>query len=164
MPAAEIRPAGADDLAAGAAIYDHEVLHSTATFDTEPQGVRLWAPRLASGPALHLLVAVVDGAVVGYAFSSRYRPRPAYDRTREVSVYLATSARGRGLGRLLYDDLLARLVADGMHRAVAVIALPNEASEGRHAAVGFTRVGVLAEVGRKFDAWVDTAVWERALG
>ena len=99
------------------------------------------------------------GAVVGYAYSASYRTRPAYARTRETSVYLAADAVGQGLGRALYDDLLARLRADGMHIALAVIALPNPASEALHRAYGFERVGVLPEVGYKFDRWIDTAFW-----
>ena len=88
---------------------------------------------------------------------SAYRPRPAYARTREISVYLAADARGRGLGRLLYDALLPRLRDDGVHTAVALIALPNDASLALHRACGFAQVGVLREVGRKFDTWIDTA-------
>ena len=100
-----------------------------------------------------------SGEVVGYAYSSSYRPRPAYARTREVSVYLDDSARGQGLGRQLYDELLARLRADGVHQVLAVIALPNDASEALHRSCGFSRVGLLPEVGWKFDRWIDTALW-----
>ena len=95
------------------------------------------------------------------AYAVTYRARPAYDATRETSVYLAPSARGRGLGRALYDELLRRVDADGIHVCLAVIAQPNAASEALHAAVGFRHVGTLHEVGRKFDRWVDTAVWQR---
>ena len=65
------------------------------------------------------------------------------------------------LGRLLYDELLGRLRADGVHQVLAVIALPNDASEALHRACGFERVGVLPEVGWKLDRWIDTAVWGR---
>ncbi len=101
--------------------------------------------------------------MVGYAYSSTYRPRPAYDRTREVSVYLDAAARGQGAGRRLYDDLLARLREDGVHQVLAVIAQPNEASEALHRACGFERVGLLPEVGWKQDRWVDTAIWALTL-
>lgn len=101
--------------------------------------------------------------MVGYAYSSSYRPRPAYARTREVSVYLDAAARGQGHGRALYDDLLGRLVGDDVHQVLAVIALPNDGSEALHRACGFSRLGVLPEVGRKFDRWIDTAIWGRTL-
>jgi L-amino acid N-acyltransferase YncA len=154
------REATEQDLAVIKAIYDHQVRHGIATFDLVPPPVETWAERLASTrPGDHLLVAEREGEVLGYAYSSTYRPRPAYDRTRETSVYLAPESAGRGLGRALYDDLLARLRADGMHVALGVVALPNPASEALHRACGFQRVGVLPEVGNKFDRWIDTAFW-----
>jgi L-amino acid N-acyltransferase YncA len=154
------RPATEQDLPAIKAIYDREVTTGIATFDTEPPPLEKWAARLASTEAgERVLVAELDGAVAGYAYSSTYRPRRAYDRTRETSVYLAPEATGQGLGRALYDDLLSRLREDGMHVALGVIALPNPASEALHRAFGFERVGVLPEVGNKFDRWMDTAFW-----
>ena len=132
-----------------------------------------WSPRpgptgrarLASPePGDHLLVADADGEVLGYAYSASYRPRPAYALTRETSVYLAADARGQGLGRRLYDALLPRLRDDGVHTAVALIALPNDASLALHRACGFTEVGVLRGVGRKFDRWIDTAWLQLMLG
>ncbi|HWM74924.1 MAG TPA: GNAT family N-acetyltransferase [Nocardioides sp.] len=154
------RVATEQDLPAVKAIYDHQVETGISTFDTSPPPLEYWRARLASTESGdHLLVAERDGAVVGYAYSASYRPRPAYARTRETSVYLAADALGQGLGRVLYDDLLARLRADGMHVALAVIATPNPASEALHRGFGFERVGVLPEVGHKFDRWVDTGLW-----
>ena len=84
----------------------------------------------AARPGEHLLVVVAeDGEVRGYAESSVFRDRPAYERTREVSVYLGLDAQQQGFGRRLYDELLGLLRADGIHVALAVIALPNPASE-----------------------------------
>jgi phosphinothricin acetyltransferase len=157
-----LRTATVADLPAIAAVYNDAVLHSVATFDVEPQSPELFADRVASTrPGDHVLVAEEGGRVVGMAYAATYRPRPAYDGTRETSVYLAPDARGRGLGRALYDELLRRVDADGIHVCLAVIAAPNPASEALHAAVGFERVGTLREVGRKFDRWVDTAWWQR---
>jgi len=78
-------------------------------------------------------------------------------------VYLEESARGHGLGRRLYDELLARLTEAGMHTAVALVALPNPGSVALHRATGFTEVGVMREVGWKQDRWVDTAWFQRPL-
>ena len=155
-----IRAAQDADLDAVAAIYAHEVRSGIATFDVVPPPRSYWEARRASTePGDHLVVAAAeaDGDVVGYAYASSYRPRPAYRLTREVSVYLAAGARGRGLGRRLYDDLLPRLRDDGVHTAVALVALPNDASLALHRACGFEQVGVMREVGRKFDRWIDTA-------
>jgi len=152
-----VREAVAADLPAIKAIYDEQVAHGLATFDTVAPPLAHWQDRLDSPH--HLLVAVDGPTVLGYAYSATYRPRAAYDRTREVSVYLDETARGRGVGRALYDDLLARLRADGIHTVLAVIALPNPASEALHRGFGFTRVGVLPEVGHKLGRWVDTAFY-----
>jgi L-amino acid N-acyltransferase YncA len=158
-----VRAATSADLPAIAAIYNDAVRTSLSTFDTEPKPPEHFADRVASTrPGDHVLVAEDDeGSVLGFAYASTYRPRKAYAATRETSVYLADGTRGRGLGRALYDELLARVDADGIHTVLAVIAQPNPASEALHVATGFERVGVLREVGRKFDAWVDTALWQR---
>ena len=157
-----LRTATTADLPALAAIYNEAVATSVATFDVEPQPPELFADRVASTrPGDHVVVAEVGGGVVGMAYAAAYRPRPAYDGTRETSVYLAGDARGRGLGSALYRELLARVDADGIHLCLAVIAQPNPASEALHEALGFERVGTLREVGRKFDRWVDTTIWQR---
>ncbi len=159
---ARLRTAVADDLAAMTAVYNEAVTHSLATFDVEPRPEDHYAAAVASRrPGDHVVVAEVDGRVVGMAYSGTYRPRPAYDGTREVSIYLDAGVRGAGLGRGLYEELLARVDADGIHTCLAVVALPNPASEALHRAVGFEPVGVLREVGLKFGRWVDTAWWQR---
>jgi L-amino acid N-acyltransferase YncA len=101
--------------------------------------------------------------VVGFAYSSAYRPRPGYRLTRETSVYLSEDARGQGLGRRMYDDLLDLLRADGIHVALALIALPNPASVALHEACGFEHLGTMREVGWKFDRWLDTAWYQLVL-
>jgi phosphinothricin acetyltransferase len=158
-----VRDAVPDDLPAMAAIYDEQVRTSVATFDTQPRGAAYLGEKLAhAGEGDVVLVAHEDRDILGYAFSGPFRPRPAYDGTKEVSVYVATAARRRGIARALYGVLLARLdELPQVHTQVAVIALPNDASEALHREVGFERVGVLREVGRKFDRWVDTAWYQR---
>jgi L-amino acid N-acyltransferase YncA len=157
-----IRAATAGDLEAMADIYNEAVTTSLATFDLTPQPPALFAERVASTrPGDHVVVAEDRDRVLGMAYAVPYRPRPAYDATRETSVYLSSAARGRGLGRALYGELLRRVDADGIHACLAVVAQPNAASEALHAASGFEHVGTLREVGRKFDRWVDTAWWQR---
>ncbi len=159
-----IRPATPDDLAGITAIYDEQVLTGISTFDLEPPPASYWAHRLASDePGDHFLVDEDAAEVRGFAYSSDYRPRPGYRLTRETSVYLAERARGRGLGRRLYDALLPRVAADGMHVVLALVALPNPASVALHEACGFELLGTMREVGRKFDRWLDTAWYQRML-
>lgn len=157
-----VRTATVADLPAMAEIYGAAALDSLATFDVDPQPPDHFAARVASRRlGDHTVVAEVASQVVGMAYAVPYRPRPAYDLTRETSIYLAADARGVGAGRLLYGELLRRVDGDGIHVCLAVIAQPNPASEALHRAVGFEPVGTLREVGRKFDAWADTALWQR---
>lgn len=159
----EIRDARPDDVPAMAAIYDEAVRTSVATFDLEPVGHALLTEKVAHAQGSdHVLVALVDGEVVGYAYAGAFRPRPAYAGTKEVTVYLASPARGRGVGRALYDELLRRLDADpAVHTQIAVVALPNPASEALHRSLGFAPVGTMREVGHKLGRWVDVAYLQR---
>jgi len=160
----EVRAATAADLPGAAAIYDDQVRTGISTFDLDPPPVTYWQHHLdSSEPGDHFLVVERDSEVVGFAYSSSYRPRPGYRLTRETSVYLAEHARGQGLGRRLYDDLLAAVSADGIHVALALIALPNAPSVALHEACGFEHLGTMREVGRKFDRWLDTAWYQRIL-
>jgi phosphinothricin acetyltransferase len=160
-----IRPAVADDLSDIAAIYNHEIANSVATFDLEPPSGDYWHKRLAGAhEGDHLLVAVdADQDVVGYAYSWSYRPRPAYSLTRETSIYLDPSVRGRGIGRMLYPALLDTMAESGVHTAVALVALPNPGSVALHKACGFEHVGSMREVGYKFDQWVDVEWYQKML-
>ena len=158
-----VRPAIEDDLEDIAAIYKHEVETSIVTFDLEPPDLAYWRERLTgSHPGDHLLVAVdTDDDVVGYAYSWSYRPWPAYDTTRETSVYLDPSVRGKGIAKTLYDALLDTIAMSGVHTAVALVALPNPASIRLHESCGFEHVGTMRQVGFKFDTWIDVAWYQR---
>ena len=152
------------DLAAVAAIYEREVRTGVATFDEEPPSPDAWLAKLRSiDPGDHFLVAEIDGSVVGYAYSTAYRTRTAYRHTRETTVYVAPDATGQGVGRALYDDLLAQLRADGMRTALAAIALPNPGSIALHEAVGYHQLGVMREVGFKLGRWIDVGWWQLLL-
>ena len=159
-----IRPATTADLPTVAGIYAREVHTGVATFDLEPRPLEVWEGRLAgTEPGDHLLVAEADGDVRGYASSSAYRPKAGYRHTRETTIYLADGAQGQGLGTRLYGELLDLLVADGMHLALAAIALPNPASIALHRTFGFEEVGVMREAGRKFDRWIDVLWLQKRL-
>lgn len=159
-----IRVAATQDVHGIAAIYDEQVRTGISTFDLEPPPASYWGHLVESTrPGDHFLVAELAGVVVGFAYAGTYRPRPGYRLTRETSVYLAEPARGRGLGRRLYDDLLPRLASDGMHVALALIALPNPASSALHEACGFVHRGTMREVGHKFERWIDTAWYQLSL-
>ena len=162
-----IRPSSADDVPAIAAIYAWHVLHGTGTFELEPPDNAETARRrddvLAKG--LPWLVAEQLGRVVGYAYANHFRPRPAYRFCLEDSIYLDPAAQGRGIGRLLLAELLARCQARGARQMLAVIGdSANHASIGVHRALGFAPVGLLSDAGWKFERWVDVVIMQRALG
>jgi 2-haloacid dehalogenase len=162
----DVRTAEDSDAEQLIAIYNHYVMTGGATFDLDPVPVDRAAEFFehygATGPH-RLLVATIDGRVAGYATSGQLRSRPAYDASVEVTVYLAPDAGGRGIGSMLYQQLLADLAAEGLHRALAVIAQPNPASVALHRRFGFTDVGVMHEVGRKHGRWWDVLWMERAI-
>lgn len=159
----EIRPAAVADAVGIHAIYAEEVRSGWATFDLTVPGLASFEAWFGDdAPGHHVVVAVDDGAVIGYARSGTFRSRAAYDPTVETSVYVTRP--GRGVGTALYRALLALLDAGPCHLAVANVALPNDASLALHARFGFTHVGTLAEVGRKFEVWHDVALWQRRIG
>ncbi len=164
----QVRDAAPGDLPAVAAIYTHYVLKTTITFNTEVRTPREWIDRyeVAVGTGqFHLLVAHDDdGSVLGYVETQRFRPKPAYDRSLELSVYVSPDATGRGVGNALYEHLFARLERDErFHRAYSIIALPNDVSVAFHQRWGFVHRGTLTEVGYKFGRYLDVAYYERAL-
>jgi phosphinothricin acetyltransferase len=157
-----IRDVRDDDLAAIAAIVNHFIATTTVNFRTAPQTVADWRADWQAGAArFPWLAAEVDGTVAGVAYAGTWKPRAAYDRTVETTVYVAPDRGRRGIGRALYAELLARLDAAGFHTQIAVIALPNEPSVALHEAFGFAHVGTLREVGWKQDRWCDTGFWQR---
>ena len=153
-----VRDATEADLAAVAEIYAHETRHSISTFDTEERSVEVWRHKL--GGQYPFLVAD-DDSVPAYAYASEFRDRPAYHLTVETSVYVHRDARGRRLGSLLYDALLARLAEQGFHTALALIALPNDASVRLHERAGFEHAGTMREVGDKHGRMIDVAIYQR---
>jgi phosphinothricin acetyltransferase len=163
----EIRPATVDDLPALNDIYNQYVAEAHYTFDVEPMTPderREWFKHYDTSGPYRVLVAVSGGAVVGYASSSRFRAKPAYDTSIETSVYLAPESVGRGSGSRLYDGLLKALEGEDVHRAYAGIALPNPASIGLHERFGFKRVAHFTEQGRKFGRYWDVAWYEKPIG
>jgi phosphinothricin acetyltransferase len=166
MSTHSIRAATPDDLEALTEIYNHYIVHSTVTFDLQPFTVaerRPWFDDHASSGLHRLLVAIDEhGTCVGYATSSRWRPKPAYNSTVEVSVYCHPEARGRGYGTALYGALFAVLEREDVHTIVAGVSLPNDASLALHARFGFRPVGVFHAVGRKFGKYWDVAWFERS--
>lgn len=161
-----IRAARSEDLPALTGLYNHYVRETAITFDIEPYTVerrRPWLEQFAETGRHRLFVACEEDRPVGYAGSTRFRTKAAYETTVEVGIYLAKEATGRGLGTRLYRQLFDALAGEDIRRAVAGITLPNDASLALHRRFGFEPVGVFQEVGRKFDRYWDVQWLERPL-
>jgi L-amino acid N-acyltransferase YncA len=167
MSAVVIRPSNADDLDAVTRIYAWNVEHGTGTFEIEAPDRAEMERRRADvlAKALPWIVLESTGQVVGYAYANQFRPRPAYRFCVEDSVYLAPDTIGRGFGRLLLAELLARCEAAGARQMLAVIGdSANAGSIGVHRALGFAPVGTMKAAGWKFDRWLDVVVMQKSLG
>lgn len=166
LPGVVVRAGNDGDLAAITDIYNYYVRSTAATFDLEPftaEERRTWLEQYdVSGPH-RLFVATGGQRVLGYATSSRFRAKAAYETSVETTVYCDPAATGHGVGGLLYAELFAALGREDLHRAYAGIALPNEASVRLHRAFGFREVGTYREVGRKHGRYWDVQWFERPL-
>lgn len=159
-----VRSAVPDDVPALTDLYNHYVVETPITFDLVPWTVderRTWFEHYATDGRLRLLVALLDEDVVGYATSSRFRDKAAYETSVEATVYCRPDVVGQGIGTALYAHLFSALASEDVHRAYAGVTLPNDASIGLHRRFGFTDIGVYREVGRKFGRYWDVLWLER---
>jgi phosphinothricin acetyltransferase len=148
-------------------IYNHEILHTTALYEYEPRSVAFMEQWLASKQAAGLPLLGVElepGGLAGFATWGPFRPFPAYGHTVEHSVYVDSTARGRGVGKTLLAALVEEARGQGLHTMVGVIAATNAASIGLHRRLGFTPCGTVREAGFKFGRWLDVEYWQLILG
>jgi L-amino acid N-acyltransferase YncA len=159
-----LRDAEESDLPAITALYGREVEGGTATFETRPPTVAEMGQRLAAvrGQGLPWRVAEVDGRFAGYAYASPFRPRPAYRYGVEISIYVEAEARGKGVGRVLLEALIANVRALGLRHLIGAISDSDTsaASIRLHRALGFCDAGVYRQVGWKFDRWLDVTLMQ----
>jgi len=162
-----VRPAEQSDLPAIQAIYAHHVLTGFASFEEVAPALEEMRRRYddVARRSLPYLVAETGGALAGYGYCSPYRARSAYRFSLEDSVYVRLDMQGRGVGKALLSELIARAEQIGYRQMIAVIGdSAHAASTGLHAAAGFLRVGTLRSVGFKFGRWVDSVLMQRSLG
>lgn len=162
---AVIRPALEQDIPVIRDIYNYFVSNSTATFATAEESLderKEWFTSHQNN-ALPIVVAEHDGHVVGWASFSYYHQRCAYRQTVEISFYIHHQYVGRGIGSLLAEDLLRRARSNGYHCVVSLVCSENESSIALLKKFDFETVGVLREVGRKFDRWLDVTLLQKLL-
>ncbi len=161
--ACDIRRAEIGDLKEIVEIYNHYVANTHYTFDTEPfteETRKDWWVQFDH--KRYQCWVITDGSVRGYACSTLFKPKQAYETSVEVSVYLDANTTGHGLGGPLYERLFTELGIQDVHRAYAGIALPNQPSVKFHKRFGFKHAATFNEVGRKFDRYWDVTWYERS--
>ena len=165
MQTLALRTAEARDAEAIAAIYNHEVTHEVSTFDLVPRSVeeqREWIA--ARSGAFSVIVADdVQLGVVGFAALSTYRDRAGYRTTVENSIYVRRDQQRRGIGKLLLARLLDIARDSGFHMVIARIEASSDGSIALHASLGFVKVGIEREIGRKHGRWLDSLIMQKML-
>lgn len=160
-----IRSVTKDDAAGIAEIYNYYIANTFITFENEAVSADEISARISDvvSALLPWLVLEENGAIIGYAYATTWRARPAYKNTIETTIYLSKDSWGKGYGRLLYSKLIAELASSGFHTAIGGIALPNDASVKLHESLGFKKVAHFQEVGFKFNQWIDVGFWQLML-
>jgi L-amino acid N-acyltransferase YncA len=160
-----VRLATVEDASAIARIHNEGIADRVATFETEPRtGVQVAAALAEKGDRYPTIVVARDGEVVAWASAGPYRNRAAYAGVAEHSVYVARSARGAGIGRVVLDGLCQAYAERGFWKIVSRIFPENVASLALHERCGFRVVGVYRRHGRLDDEWRDCVIVERLLG
>ena len=160
-----IRPVTINDAARIAEIYNYYVTDTIITFEEDPVDSAEYVGRIEALQARELpwLVWESDGIVAGYAYACPWRTRIAYRFTVESAIYVARDELGKGIGTKLYAELIDELRIRNFNSVMGLISLPNPESINLHERFGFKKVGQHAQVGWKFDRWIDVGVWQLML-
>lgn len=159
-----IREVKLEDAAAIAAIYNEYVLNTTITFEKEEVSVEEMSRRIKDFSAhFPYFVYEEEGNVVGYAYIHAWKTRAAYAQTREITIYMKSDCRGRGIGPALLSHLIETCKQQEVHVLIACITEGNTASIALHEKFGFKQVADYKEVGNKFDRWIGVSDYELIL-
>ncbi len=153
-----------NDVQALLEIYNYYVLNTTVTFDIDPLPIETFTKKLNQINADYpFIVYEEDNEILGYAYGSRFRPKPAYNYVVESTVYVKHTAHAKQIGTKLYAELIRLLKETNLHTVLGVLTIPNEASIGLHEKFGFEQVANLKEVGLKFGEWQNIGIWQLKL-
>ena len=156
-----IRSVRLEDAKEIAEIYNYYILNSVVTFEETPVGAEEIEQRIRSIIArFPWIIYEVNGRIIGYAFASEWKSRCAYNHSVESTIYLKQGEENKGIGSVLYQELVEQLREMDLHAIIGGIALPNDASVCLHEKFGFEKVAHFKEVGFKFGNWIDVGYWE----
>ena len=156
-----IRPVNLEDAAQIAEIYNYYIKNTHQTFETEALSANEMQTRIAKIIEDYpYLVAEDAGEIHGYACATQFKMRQAYEFSAEVSIYVKSDAKQKGIGTQLYEKLFEELKETDIHALIAGISLPNDPSVKFHQKLGFSKVAHFREVGYKLGRWVDVGYWE----
>lgn len=164
MKECRIRSATSSDCEAIAQIYNYYIRETIITFEEQEVTAEEMEVRVEDVVTAGLPWLVVEdaGGIAGYAYAKKWKVRAAYRHSVETTIYLEPTRTGMGIGRFLYEALIGVLREKPIHTIIGGIALPNAASVALHERLGFVKVAHFAEVGFKFNQWIDVAYWQRA--
>uniref|UniRef100_UPI0032170574 arsinothricin resistance N-acetyltransferase ArsN1 family B n=1 Tax=uncultured Draconibacterium sp. TaxID=1573823 RepID=UPI0032170574 len=159
-----IRDIHINDSKAIADIYNYYINNTCITFEEIPVTESDIKERIKSHNLnLPWIVYEESGEIAGYAYASEWKSRCAYKFSVESTVYLKQGKEGKGIGTILYRELLNRIARSNIHAVIGGIALPNKPSIALHEKLGFEKVAQFKEVGYKFEKWIDVGYWELVL-
>ena len=158
-----IRRATSADAPFIAQTYRPFVEHSWASFETHAPTADEIAGRIEQAADAYPWLIAEAGDRLGYAYASPHRSRAAYRTSVDTAIYCAETARGKGVGKVLYQTLIDVLIAQNYVMAFAGVAMPNDASVSLHRRLGFELIGTYPNVGFKHGAWRNTTWWSRPL-
>lgn len=141
-------------------IFNDAILNSTALYDYKPwtmDTMKVWFETKAQHNFPVIGIVDDEGVLMGFGSYGQFRMRPAYKYTIENSLYVHRDHRGKGLGKILLNEIISHATSQNFHSIIAVIDASNEISLDLHRKAGFTQVGVFREVGYKFGRWLDAA-------
>ncbi len=142
-------------------IYNYYVLNSIVTFDDVPLSFETFSKKVNSiNSEYPFIVFEENEKILGFAYGSRFRPKPAYKQSVEVTVYVKNGVQGKQIGTKMYFNLLEKLKSLNYHVVLGGITLPNEASVALHEKFGFEKVAHFKQVGKKFGNWLDVGFWQ----
>lgn len=159
-----IRSVHIDDASALLDIYNYYVLNTTVNFDIDPLSLETFTDKINHIVSEYpYIVYEENNEILGFAYGSRFRPRPAYNYTAESTVYVKHTAHGKQIGSKLYTELIRLLKETDLHTVLGVLTVPNDASINLHEKFGFEQVAHLKEVGLKFGEWQNIGIWQLKL-